>query len=88
MSARTTGEALGCRSSGVEPATVATTGGVNPGGACKQIVPVLTQKGEGGEDVKSQLQAMENLISSSQETIKVLLGVIQELEKGEAHREG
>ncbi|EDL17800.1 mCG52763 [Mus musculus] len=31
---------------------------------------------------------MENLISSSQETIKVLLGVIQELEKGEAHREG
>uniref|UniRef100_A0A8K9UVP9 Inhibitory synaptic factor 2A n=1 Tax=Oncorhynchus mykiss TaxID=8022 RepID=A0A8K9UVP9_ONCMY len=88
LSARTTGEALGCRSSGVEPATVATTGGVNPGGACKQIVPVLTQKGEGGEDVKSQLQAMENLISSSQETIKVLLGVIQELEKGEAHREG
>uniref|UniRef100_A0A8C7LBY1 Uncharacterized protein n=2 Tax=Oncorhynchus kisutch TaxID=8019 RepID=A0A8C7LBY1_ONCKI len=88
LSARTTGEALGCRSSGVEPATVATAGGVNPGGACKQIVPVLTQKGEGGEDVKSQLQAMENLISSSQETIKVLLGVIQELEKGEAHREG
>ncbi|XP_070980518.1 inhibitory synaptic factor 2A [Oncorhynchus clarkii lewisi] len=88
LSARTTGEALGCRSSGVEPATVSTTGGVNPGGACKQIVPVLTQKGEGGEDVKSQLQAMENLISSSQETIKVLLGVIQELEKGEAHREG
>uniref|UniRef100_A0AAZ3P782 Inhibitory synaptic factor 2A n=1 Tax=Oncorhynchus tshawytscha TaxID=74940 RepID=A0AAZ3P782_ONCTS len=88
FSARTTGEALGCRSSGVEPATVATAGGVNPGGACKQIVPVLTQKGEGGEDVKSQLQAMENLISSSQETIKVLLGVIQELEKGEAHREG
>ncbi|XP_071380122.1 inhibitory synaptic factor 2A [Centroberyx affinis] len=53
------------------------------GEACKQIVPV-TQEG----DVKAQLQAMENLISSSQETIKVLLGVIQELEKGEAHREG
>ncbi|XP_033840129.1 inhibitory synaptic factor 2A [Periophthalmus magnuspinnatus] len=51
--------------------------------ACKQIVP-LNQDG----DVKAQLQAMENLISSSQETIKVLLGVIQELEKGEAHREG
>ncbi|XP_038138492.1 inhibitory synaptic factor 2A [Cyprinodon tularosa] len=50
---------------------------------CKQIVPV-NQDG----DVKAQLQAMENLISSSQETIKVLLGVIQELEKGEAHREG
>ncbi|XP_029311716.1 inhibitory synaptic factor 2A [Cottoperca gobio] len=51
--------------------------------ACKQIVP-MNQDGE----VKAQLQAMENLISSSQETIKVLLGVIQELEKGEAHREG
>uniref|UniRef100_A0A8C6U4D3 Inhibitory synaptic factor 2A n=1 Tax=Neogobius melanostomus TaxID=47308 RepID=A0A8C6U4D3_9GOBI len=50
---------------------------------CKQIVP-MNQDGE----VKAQLQAMENLISSSQETIKVLLGVIQELEKGEAHREG
>ncbi|XP_026077994.1 protein FAM196A-like isoform X1 [Carassius auratus] len=50
---------------------------------CKQIVPV-NQDGE----VKAQLQAMENMISSSQETIKVLLGVIQELEKGEAHREG
>uniref|UniRef100_A0A672RB62 Inhibitory synaptic factor 2A n=1 Tax=Sinocyclocheilus grahami TaxID=75366 RepID=A0A672RB62_SINGR len=50
---------------------------------CKQIVPVNQD-----EDVKAQLQAMENMISSSQETIKVLLGVIQELEKGEAHREG
>ncbi|KAM9197596.1 inhibitory synaptic factor 2A [Dugong dugon] len=39
-------------------------------------------------DLKAQLHMMENLISSSQETIKVLLGVIQELEKGEAHREG
>ncbi|XP_064173848.1 inhibitory synaptic factor 2A-like [Anguilla rostrata] len=53
------------------------------GQACKQIVAVA-QDG----DLKVQLQAMENLISSSQETIKVLLGVIQELEKGEAHREG
>ncbi|XP_053269657.1 inhibitory synaptic factor 2A [Pleuronectes platessa] len=51
--------------------------------ACKQIVPLNPDK-----DVKVQLQAMESLISSSQETIKVLLGVIQELEKGEAHREG
>lgn len=66
-------------------------GGGEAGGAppdsmqetCKQIVP-MNQDG----DVKAQLQAMENLISSSQETIKVLLGVIQELEKGEAHREG
>ncbi|XP_033887285.2 inhibitory synaptic factor 2A-like [Acipenser ruthenus] len=50
---------------------------------CQQIVP-LAQDG----DLKAQLHVMENLISSSQETIKVLLGVIQELEKGEAHREG
>lgn len=42
----------------------------------------------GDKDIKAQLQAMESLISSSQETIKVLLGVIQELEKGEAQREG
>ncbi|XP_061913775.1 inhibitory synaptic factor 2A-like isoform X1 [Entelurus aequoreus] len=42
----------------------------------------------GDKDIKEQLQAMENLINSSQETIKVLLGVIQELEKGEAQREG
>uniref|UniRef100_A0A4W5K8T6 Inhibitory synaptic factor 2A n=1 Tax=Hucho hucho TaxID=62062 RepID=A0A4W5K8T6_9TELE len=88
LSPRTTGEPEGCGGSRVEPATVATAGGVNPGEACKQIVPVVTQKGDGGGDVKAQLQAMENLISSSQHTIKVLLGVIQELEKGEAHREG
>ncbi|TRY98031.1 hypothetical protein DNTS_013905 [Danionella cerebrum] len=50
---------------------------------CKQIVPVNQDGG-----VKAQMQAMENMISSSQQTIKVLLGVIQELEKGEAHREG
>ncbi|KAJ8250367.1 hypothetical protein COCON_G00222890 [Conger conger] len=63
--------------------------GPGPGGTaaagetCKQIVAV-TQDG----DMKAQLQVMETLISSSQETIKVLLGVIQELEKGEAQREG
>eukprot|EP00063_Salmo_salar_P035899 XP_014010734.1 PREDICTED: protein FAM196A-like isoform X1 [Salmo salar] len=85
LSPRTVGEGVGCGGSRVEPATV---GGVNPGEACKQIVPLVTQKADGGGDVKAQLQAMENLISSSQETIKVLLGVIQELEKGEAHREG
>ncbi|XP_052002018.1 inhibitory synaptic factor 2A-like [Xyrauchen texanus] len=39
-------------------------------------------------NVKARLQAMESLISSSRETIKVLLGVIQELERGEAQREG
>ncbi|XP_037322357.2 inhibitory synaptic factor 2A [Pungitius pungitius] len=49
----------------------------------QQIMPI-----SGDKDIKVQLQAMENLISSSQETIKVLLGVIQELEKGEAQREG
>ncbi|XP_074088278.1 inhibitory synaptic factor 2A [Macrotis lagotis] len=50
---------------------------------CREIVPHTEVI-----DLKAQLQMMENLISSSQETIKVLLGVIQELEKGEAHREG
>lgn len=44
--------------------------------------------GSGDSEIKAQLQAMESLINSSQETIKVLLGVIQELEKGEAQREG
>lgn len=50
---------------------------------CQKIVPPTDVVG-----LKAQLQMMKNLISSSQETIKVLLGVIQELEKGEAHREG
>ncbi|XP_020829254.1 inhibitory synaptic factor 2A [Phascolarctos cinereus] len=53
------------------------------GEECHEIVPHTEVI-----DLKAQLQMMENLISSSQETIKVLLGVIQELEKGEAHREG
>ncbi|XP_046886076.1 inhibitory synaptic factor 2A-like [Hypomesus transpacificus] len=59
--------------------------GCPPGqlGPCGQVVP---SPGDG--EIKAQLQAMETLISSSQETIKVLLGVIQELEKGEAQREG
>ncbi len=43
---------------------------------------------EADGNVKARLQAMEGLINSSQETIKVLLGVIQELERGEAHRDG
>ncbi|KAJ8013610.1 hypothetical protein DPEC_G00031580 [Dallia pectoralis] len=84
LSPLTTEEPAGCQA-GVKTSIVATPVGTNPGGACRQIVPVVT---EGGGDIKAQLQAMENLISSSQETIKVLLGVIQELEKGEAHREG
>ncbi|XP_033957201.1 inhibitory synaptic factor 2A [Pseudochaenichthys georgianus] len=49
----------------------------------QQIMPLSEDK-----DIKVQLQAMESLINSSQETIKVLLGVIQELEKGEAQRGG
>uniref|UniRef100_A0A673SZ22 Inhibitory synaptic factor 2A n=1 Tax=Suricata suricatta TaxID=37032 RepID=A0A673SZ22_SURSU len=53
------------------------------GGESRQIVPHTEVV-----DLKAQLQVMEDLVSSSQETIKVLLGVIQELEKGEAHREG
>ncbi|XP_069000646.1 inhibitory synaptic factor 2A-like [Embiotoca jacksoni] len=52
-------------------------------GSSQQIMPL-----SGDKDIKAQLQAMESLINSSQETIKVLLGVIQELEKGEAQREG
>ncbi|XP_041865566.1 inhibitory synaptic factor 2A isoform X2 [Melanotaenia boesemani] len=52
-------------------------------GSSQQIIPL-----SGDKDIKAQLQAMESLINSSQETIKVLLGVIQELEKGEAQREG
>ncbi|XP_057704969.1 inhibitory synaptic factor 2A-like isoform X1 [Corythoichthys intestinalis] len=52
-------------------------------GGGQQIIPLSDDK-----DIKAQLQAMETLINSSQETIKVLLGVIQELEKGEAQREG
>lgn len=52
-------------------------------GSSQHITPL-----SGDKDIKAQLEAMENLISSSQETIKVLLGVIQELEKGEAQREG
>lgn len=72
-----------------EPRTPSTSGAADGATSnqtqetCRQIVPVNQDR-----DVKAQLQAMENLISSSQETIKVLLGVIQELEKGEAHREG
>ncbi|XP_037352802.1 inhibitory synaptic factor 2A [Talpa occidentalis] len=56
---------------------------VATGEECQQIVPHTEVV-----DLKAQLQVMEGLISSSRETIKVLLGVIQELEKGEAHREG
>lgn len=56
---------------------------VAAGEECQKIVPHTEVVG-----LKAQLQVMESLISSSQETIKVLLGVIQELEKGEAHREG
>ncbi|KPP63580.1 protein FAM196A-like [Scleropages formosus] len=66
-----------------EPTPVCSTDSTSMAAPCQQIVPVA-QDG----DLKAQLQVMENLISSSQETIKVLLGVIQELEKGEAHREG
>ncbi|XP_029377681.1 inhibitory synaptic factor 2A [Echeneis naucrates] len=70
--------------------TVSGDGGFPPGdggapglGNSQQIMPLT-----GDKDIKAQLQAMESLICSSQETIKVLLGVIQELEKGEAQREG
>ncbi|XP_062862783.1 inhibitory synaptic factor 2A [Trichomycterus rosablanca] len=54
------------------------------GHGCRQAISLPGAEG----NVKARLQAMDALISSSQETIKVLLGVIQELEKGEAQREG
>ncbi|CAL8297362.1 unnamed protein product [Merluccius merluccius] len=57
-------------------------------GPCLGASQPITPSSSGDKDIKAQLQAMETLINSSQETIKVLLGVIQELEKGEALREG
>lgn len=58
--------------------------GVTRSHVCGQMIPLPGAD----RDMKARLQAMETLINSSQETIKVLLGVIQELEKGEAQREG
>ncbi|XP_028325243.1 inhibitory synaptic factor 2A [Gouania willdenowi] len=57
--------------------------GASSFGSSQQCLPL-----SGDKDIKAQLQAMECLVNSSQETIKVLLGVIQELEKGEAQRDG
>ncbi|XP_059673635.1 INSYN2B protein-like [Gavia stellata] len=53
-----------------------------------------TSQGEGprgpGEqgDLKSQLQSLEGVLETSQQTIRVLLDVIQDLEKKEAQRDG
>lgn len=66
--------------------TVQGVGGFPPGGTGARGEPITPFSGD--SDIKAQLQAMESVINSSQETIKVLLGVIQELEKGEAQREG
>ncbi|GAB0187843.1 INSYN2B protein-like [Grus japonensis] len=53
-----------------------------------------TSQGEGprgpGEqgDLQSQLQSLEGVLETSQQTIRVLLDVIQDLEKKEAQRDG
>ncbi|KYO19738.1 protein FAM196B-like [Alligator mississippiensis] len=39
-------------------------------------------------DLRSQLQSLEGVLETSQQTIKVLLDVIQDLEKKEAQRDG
>lgn len=43
--------------------------------------------GERG-DLQSQLQSLEGVLETSQQTIRVLLDVIQDLEKKEAQRDG
>lgn len=84
---------VGCSAQG-RPGRVSALSGPQRGGEEQSAPPGQPGPGErappssGDGEIKAQLQAMETLISSSQETIKVLLGVIQELEKGEAQREG
>lgn len=39
-------------------------------------------------DLQSQLQSLEGVLETSQQTIRVLLDVIQDLEKKEAQRDG
>ncbi|KAM6429056.1 uncharacterized protein O9250_001413 [Rhynochetos jubatus] len=46
-------------------------------------------RGSGGQgDLQSQLQSLEGVLETSQQTIRVLLDVIQDLEKKEAQRDG
>lgn len=53
-----------------------------------------TSQGEGSQgprergDLQSQLQSLEGVLETSQQTIRVLLDVIQDLEKKEAQRDG
>ncbi|XP_075276303.1 uncharacterized protein LOC142361374 [Opisthocomus hoazin] len=50
-----------------------------------------TSQGEGPReqgDLQSQLQSLEGVLETSQQTIRVLLDVIQDLEKKEAQRDG
>lgn len=48
-----------------------------------------TSQGQGAQgDLQSQLQSLEGVLETSQQTIRVLLDVIQDLEKKEAQRDG
>uniref|UniRef100_A0A8C3RU38 Protein FAM196B n=1 Tax=Chelydra serpentina TaxID=8475 RepID=A0A8C3RU38_CHESE len=63
-------------------------------GLSKGDEPFLTSRGHVGVgpgqmgDLQSQLQSLEGVLETSQQTIKVLLDVIQDLEKKEAQRDG
>nr|XP_031360461.1 basic proline-rich protein-like [Lonchura striata domestica] len=65
-----------------------------PVGAPARDEDAQTSQGEGprgpGEqgDLHSQLQSLEGVLETSQQTIRVLLDVIQDLEKKEAQRDG
>ncbi|XP_039920988.1 INSYN2B protein-like [Hirundo rustica] len=65
-----------------------------PVGAPAREEDARTSQGEGprgpGEqgDLHSQLQSLEGVLETSQQTIRVLLDVIQDLEKKEAQRDG
>ncbi|XP_062992116.1 inhibitory synaptic factor 2A-like [Elgaria multicarinata webbii] len=58
-----------------------------PSGAEEPLPASQDPAGEAGH-LPSQLQALEGVLETSQQTIKVLLDVIQDLEKKEAQRDG
>ncbi|XP_056289182.1 serine/arginine repetitive matrix protein 1 [Pseudoliparis swirei] len=70
-------------------------GGLVSGARCKLDPSRMTEKllGPNGplhdiRNLQTQLQSLEGVLETSQNTIKVLLDVIQDLEKKEAEREG
>ncbi|KAM8827928.1 uncharacterized protein AB9W97_004148 isoform 2-T6 [Spinachia spinachia] len=70
-------------------------GGLVSGARCKLDPAKVTEKllGPNGplhdiRNLQTQLQSLEGVLETSQNTIKVLLDVIQDLEKKEAEREG